>query len=359
MKVVNLLEFINKAKDLYTLDYANFVGVNFLDLITEDEQFTQKIDLGVIYVSQKTFDQYTIVDGLNRIVSLSLLLHAVCECYKKTTVQNEKAIKTIRNKYLLSGNKLKLRLFDNSIYSKIIFGERLSGHEKQSAMFQLLHGFWSQIKSENLQAASIFTMLKKIFVTVVETDGVSKRNLYYKLNNNRELNQLVLITDFLRENGIDDKWNLIKNKYFVNDNDLIQFLNNFFITKFNYKKFRQERLYENFVNYFETMMQYMPEDIIIKKIKNSAALYSDIINVNFKSEDVKQAFIKIKKYSGEDTYAYILEVYEDYMTGSISESTFIEILDTISDYLKTRQNTNNDVSFNELIQYLNAFITCK
>ena len=47
------------------------------------------------------------------------------------------------------------------------------------------------------------------------------------------------------------------------------------------------------------------------------------------------------------------------MTGSISESTFIEILDTISDYLKTRQNTNNDVSFNELIQYLNAFITCK
>ena len=95
MKVVNLLEFINSARDLFTLDYARCNGklVNFLDLMTEDEQFTQKIDLGLIYVNQKSIDQYTIVDGLNRIVSLSLLLHAVCECYKKTTEQNVKAIK--------------------------------------------------------------------------------------------------------------------------------------------------------------------------------------------------------------------------------------------------------------------------
>lgn len=48
MKVVNLLEFLNKAKDLYTLNYAMCDNelVNFLDLMVEDEQFTQKIDLG-------------------------------------------------------------------------------------------------------------------------------------------------------------------------------------------------------------------------------------------------------------------------------------------------------------------------
>lgn len=363
MKVVNFLEFLNKAKSLSALNYAKCDGslVNFLDLMTEDEQFTRKIDLGIMYINQRDLEHYTIVDGLSRILSLSLLLHAICECYKKTTTQNEKAIKTIRKKYLLNNTHLKLRLTpdNNIIYSKIINGERLSGHEKASPMFVLLHNFWTQIKEENLQAASIFTMLKKIFVTIVETDDVSKRDLYYKLNSERKLDQILLIEDFLRENGIEKDWFIIKEKYFSLENDIVLFLKDFFITKFNYKKFNQERLYESFVNYFETMMQYLPEDVIMSKMKHTAALYSDILNVNFESEEIKKAFINIKMASGEDTYAYILEVYEDFAEGNISESTFIEILNTITDYLKNRKNNDNNIGFNELIQYLNAFITCK
>lgn len=363
MRVVNLLEFLNKAKDLYTLEYARCDGrlVNFLDLMTEDEQFTQKIDLGIIFVNQKSFDQFTIVDGLNRILSLSLLLHAVCECYKKTTAQNDKAIKTIRNKYLINGSRTKLRLNEKEavIYNKIINGERLSGREKQSPMFILLHNFWTQIKTENLQAANIFTMLKKIFVSVVETEGVSKRNLYYKLNSDRKLDQLLLIEDFLKSNGVEKDWCNIRDKYFPEKRDIILFLKDFFITKFNYKKFNAERLYESFVNYFDTMMQYMPEDLIMSKMKHSAALYYNILNVNFTNEDIKQAFIQIKKASGEDTYAYILDVYNDFSEGNISESTFIEILNTIADYLKNRKGSDNNIAFNELIQYLNAFIACK
>ena len=132
MKTVNLLEFLNEAHDLYTLDYAkcNSELINFLDLMTEDEQFTQNIDFGLIFVSPKSSDQYIIVDGLNRILSLSLLLHAVCECYKKTTERNEKAIKTIRTKYLVHGSgksKLRLNESDSILYNKIINGERLSG----------------------------------------------------------------------------------------------------------------------------------------------------------------------------------------------------------------------------------------
>ena len=363
MRVVNLLEFLNTTKDLYTLCYAKCDDelVNFLDLMTEDEQFTRRIDLGLVYVNQKTFDSYTIVDGINRILSLSLLLHAVCECYKKTTVQNDKAINTIRKKYLLHGGRSKLRLNEKDaiIYNKIINGERLSGHEKQSRMFILLHNFWSQIKSENLQAAQIFTMLKKIEITLVETEGVSKRNLYYKLNENKNINQLDLIGDYLAENGLDNEWNNIKNKYFLNEDEVCVFLRDFFITKFNYKKFNSERLYESFVNYFETMMLYIPEDEILKRMKNSALLYHNIINVNFENDEVKSAFINIKKLNGQDTYAYILDVYDDFSKNNISESTFIEILNTIVEYLSNRNKNDNNIGFNELIQYLNAFITCK
>lgn len=64
-------------------------------------------------------------------------------------------------------------------------------------------------------------------------------------------------------------------------------------------------------------------------------------------------------HSGEDTYAYILNVYEDFVENNLSEATFLEILNTIDEYLKNRLDSGKNIEFNELIQYLNAFITCK
>ncbi|MBR6127762.1 hypothetical protein IKQ21_08775 [bacterium] len=363
METVNLLDFLNSAKDLYALDYARCDGelVNFLDLMTEDEQFTRSIDLGIVFVFEKTDNKYIIVDGLGRIVSLSLLLHAICECYKKTTTQNEKAIKTIRSKYLLKNSNLKLHLSekDNVIYEKIINGERLSGREKSAPLFVLLHNFWSQIKEEKLQASKIFDMLKKIEITLVETDDVSRRDLFYKLNRHRNINQILLIDDFMKENKVIDEWIEIKSKYFVEKNDIYLFLKDFFITKFNYKRYSEDRLYESFVNYFETMKQDITRKHILQNIERSAMLYYNILNLNFDNDDVRNMFIQIKKHGGEDTYAYILSVYEDYYRGNLSESIFLEILQTVDEYLKNRQSSEKNIDFNELIQYLNAFIACK
>lgn len=363
MKIVNLLDFLNNTKNLSALDFATCPVelVNFLDLMTEEEQFTQKIDLGIIYIYQKTLDNYILVDGLSRFLSLSLLLHAVCECYKKTSVQNDKAIKTIRSKYLFCDNKTKLRLpkVEQSIYEKIINGERLSGKEKEHPMFVLLHNFWSFIKEENLQASKIFKMLQKIVVTVVEADEVSLLDLYCTLNKNTKgIDALMLISQYLKKYKIETEWNKVRDVFGDKKTDIVLFLKDFFITKFNYKKFDENRMYDFFVNYFETMLQYKSPEIVIQKIVNAAKIYKSILNVEFEN-NIKNAFIKIKMHDGEDTYAYLLNIFEDYYSGNISEATLLEILTTIDEYLKNRQKTNNDIAFNELIEYLNAFITCK
>ena len=365
MEIVNLLKFINNTHNIYALDFARCDRsmVNFLDLMTEDEQFTCSIDLGLIFVSQKDYDKCIIIDGLNRIVSLSLLLHAICECYKKTTSRNDKAIQTIRKKYLFSGgSRLKLHLYgeDADLYSKIINGERLSGLEKSKPMFVLLHNFWTQIKEEKLQAANIFKMLQKINVVLVDADEVSHRDLYYRINKtNRKISQITLIDSFVSEKGVTPIWEEIKNIFSQEKNDIFLFLKDFFITKFNYKTFSQERLYESFVNYYNTMSQYQKKDVLMSNIKRSAMLYFNILNVNFKNEDIRHAFINIKRHGGVDTYAYILGVYEDFYTGSISESIFLEILNTIDEYLKNRESSGKNIDFNELVQYLNALISYK
>ena len=364
MEVVNLLEFLNSSKDLYALEYAKCGAelVNFLDLMTEDEQFTRNIGLGMMFVSQKSIDQYLIVDGLDRIISLSLLLHAVCECYKKTSEKNDKAIRTIRNKYLIDGSKPKLHLApkQQEIYNKIIYGEKLSGKEKENPMFVLLHNFWTQIKEEQLKAASIFKMLQKVTVFLADTEGVNIRDFYYTLNkNSSDLDLLLLVEDYLRNMGVEEYWNNIKKIFNNNLSDLDLFFRDFFITKFSFKEYKRERLYEIFVNYFETMLQYLPEDTLMKKIERSAKLYNNLLNVTIESEELKRALIQIKMHDGEDTFAYILNIYEDYVDNNITESTFLEILSTIKKNKKNRQKNSSDIGFNDLIRYLNAFITCK
>ena len=364
MEIVNLLEFLNNAVRLHSLEYAGCKTelVNFLDLMTEDEQFTRSINLGVIYVEKKYDGKYVIVDGLNRLVSLSILLHAICECYKKTTQQNDKAIKTIRSKYLLSGGKSKLVLngIEDDLYNKIISGERLSGHEKSSHLFTLLHNLWTQIKEEKLQASTIFKMLQKVKIYVVEVENLSKRELYYHLNSHhKHLDQISLIEDFLDENKLLEQWMEIKNSCFAQYNDIKLFFKDFFITKFNYKTFDNERLYESFVNFFSTMEQYLPKETIMSRLKRSAYLYYNILNINFENKNIRDELINIKRHNGEDTYAYILNIYEDYSAKNITEEIFLEILHTIDVYLQRRQQTGQNIDFNELINYLNAFITFK
>ena len=117
MVIVNLLELLNKIDTLTALDYSNCRRelIDFLDLTYEDEQFTRHIDMGVVYLRNKSVGNYVLIDGLNRFLSLSLLLHAICECYKKTSTKNDKAIRTIRSKYLLKGAKTKLKLNSQKI----------------------------------------------------------------------------------------------------------------------------------------------------------------------------------------------------------------------------------------------------
>lgn len=364
MEVRNLLEFLSKTKNLTSLSYAKCDSslVNFLDLIAVEEEFTSRIDLGIIYISEISSEKSIIIDGLNRLISLSLLLHAICECYKKTTKRNEKAINTIRNKYLLNNTRTKLRLPKNmqNIYDKIIYGERLSGREKENPMFILLHNFWSQIKEDGLQASKLFGMLQKINVTVVDSFNMNYRDLYYSINNEkRELDQILLIEDYLNTPQTKEVWKEIKEIYQNRNYDLIRFFKDFFWNKFNFKEFKENRLYEYFINYFETMLKYSKSDAIISKIKHSAELYLQLLNVEIPNEEIKKAFIKLKFHNCEDTYAYLLSVYEDYTDRSLSQETFLEILSAIKEYLENREKNENNVGFNELIQYLNAFIAYK
>ena len=78
------------------------------------------------------------------------------------------------------------------------------------------------------------------------------------------------------------------------------------------------------------MLQYKTPELIAQNLVNSAKIYNTILNVGFENESIKNAFVKIKMHNGEDTYAYLLSIFDDYYAGNISEVTLLEILSTIN-----------------------------
>ena len=83
------------------------------------------------------------------------------------------------------------------------------------------------------------------------------------------------------------------------------------------------------------MLQYYSEDELIAKIRRSAKLYSDIINVNVRSEALKKVLIQIKMNNGDDTYAYILNIYEDFIdelyVSAIQNPLYRNVLKNVGD----------------------------
>ena len=80
----------------------------------------------------------------------------------------------------------------------------------------------------------------------------------------------------------------------------------------------------NLSGFCDVVMDF-PDDDIPTSTMNSNTSYNTQSNVihmydllpisaYFKNEDIRHAFINIKRHNGADTYAYILNVYEDFYT---------------------------------------------
>ena len=110
----------------------------------------------------------------------------------------------------------------------------------------------------------------------------------------------------------------------------------------------ENRIYDFFVNYFETMLTYMDSSKVFFNILTSAKLFFDILNINFSNAKIKDAMIRIKMHRGEDTYAYLLNLLDDYKEKRISEKTFIDILNTIDEYLINRKNQDENINQGKL-----------
>lgn len=360
IKTLNLLDILNKSQVLYSTDYSGEfqAPADLLENLLENSGSDEPILDGIMFLQKTSSRSYLVVDGIKRIIQFSLLLHALCECYKLTNEKNDHAIELIKKRYLFFGKYTKIHLhgYEKIIYEKLVKYEHMTEEEKQHPMFIQLHEYWAKIKMNNISAVKLFNEIKKVNVLacVYEDSEIENRDLFQYLNcNNPNLEELLLITDFIKENSKDglkawyDILDLYKNaglkdyfKYFVRDFLTIQ--RNGIIPKAN-------ELYMSFKRYYKRLAPNMDIKDFFKHIEKFAEYYIKILQADFANEEIKSLITTINEGDMQETYPYLLEVLDDVESGRLTEETLIQLLNTVIAFINEQRSGN----FSSTIDFAN------
>lgn len=370
--IISVSDILNNAANLISAGFS--AGYNFDD-INSAEYFDELIESATqpspifsgIMIMQKSGADFTVIDGIQRLTTISLLLCALCESYKGTSKNNEDARSKIYTRFLLNGKEPKLKLLnkEHEIYRKIILSLALTDSEKESNLYCAYQGFLEKIKSHKISGTKLFKLAAKIQFMVIVTDQaeISARELYQSLNVNKDRSQVNLISDYFSQK--DSKAGIIWRKTTDvykdkgEENLLEDFVRDFLVIQNDGKIPNVNALYTNFKSYFVKMSKYQDMVTIAENIRQYSQYYLKIVNAQFDDEKICEQIKILNENNGKDAYPYLMEVLDDLENGHIDIDVFLDILKMINSFVIQRQDdplSNVTIDFASLSKELNKML---
>jgi hypothetical protein len=370
--IINVLEVLNNAKNIMSAGFFLKYGFNeedaarYFDELLEQAAIKMPVFSGIIII-KKTDDNVIIVDGIQRIITICLLLCALCENYKNTSKKNEASRAKIFDMFLTYNNKSKLILknSEENIYKKILFSQDINEYESKNNLFKAYNRFLGKIKEKKLTGTHLFKIISQIQFLIIDIthEEMPIQDMYNWINQNKSEVQLDLIFNFLsqKESGAVFIWQKIIDEYIANFKQefLVEFIKDFLNIQDEKAIINNKNLYNKFREYFDKMLQFQAPDKIIENIFKYSQYYLKILNADFEDDEIKEQFIILNMNEGKDAYSYLMEVLYDLDNNYISHSTFLEILKMVNSFVIKRQEdptSNNNINFSSLSKEINKML---
>lgn len=368
--IISVSEILNSAKRFlsagfsigYSFDETN--AAEYFEELIDNASYPSPIFSGILIV-ERDENEITIIDGLQRLTTISILLCALCECYKGTSEKNEESKNKVLTRYLLDGKKPKLNLLNKEqlIYNKILFGEELNEDEKSSNMVKTYECFLEKIKEHRITGTTLFRIIARIqFMLIVTSKSEISSTDLYQILNNKEKTQINLISDFIwqKDKAAGTFWQTLVNQY---SNDFFEnFIRDFLIIQNDGKMANKAALYNYFKKYYNKISKYREAATIVENIAKYSMYYQKITNADFEDQRIKEQIKILKETGGQEAYPYLMEVMDDLENGHIDLDVFFDILTMINSFIKsTQENSLSKVTINfaSLSKELNKMLVLK
>lgn len=373
--IISVSELLNSVQNFSSAGFSEGYSFNGEDAAKYFEELLSNSETGPIFsgilILEKSPKKTTIIDGLQRLTTISLLLCALCDTYKNTSQNNEEARKKILSRFLIDSDnqyepKLKLKKQEHDIFKNILFDYQLNENDINSNLFQAYQAFLSKIKEYKISGTALFTIVSRIqFMTVItEKSEVSVREIYQALNKNKGQSQINLISDYVSQQSesAENIWQNITESFKSSEYLFECFIRDFLITRIDKEITDNSALYNNFKNYFHKISKYQSTEEILQNIYKYSKYYLKVLKADFEDSEIKEQITILNENDGKDTYPYLMEVLDDLENSHLNQGAFLNILMMINLFIKNRQESsfsNVNINFSNLSKELNKMLILK
>ncbi|MDD6285084.1 MAG: DUF262 and DUF1524 domain-containing protein [Methanobacteriaceae archaeon] len=323
----------------------------------EDDSATHFIG-SIVYMRKKTFpgelQKYMIIDGQQRITTITLLITAMCGFLKENNI-SPRFYNQLYNYYLINnleqGNdKYKLILTEEDTHSLKQLIDHLEDNDlpiddSLSSINDNYNYFKSKITKENIEV--IYQGINKLIIIYVSLEaGRDNPQLIFESLNSTglDLNQSDLIRNhILMELSIEEQeelynkyWHPIEKKFNNNSKDIFDRFIKDYLTVKNNRIPKNREVYHEFKKFSKINYKNQNEELV-KDINRYANYYSKLfINENELDEDIREPLTSLNDLTFDVTRPFILQVYEDFINEIISKDSLTEIIELIESYIIRR-----------------------
>lgn len=312
----------------------------------------------VVYIAEgiikaSTVPQFVVIDGQQRLTTISLLLLAL---RKRIGEQGDENISVdqinadcIVNVFQKDDLRYKLMLTrsDKDTYIKLVENEEIDQSKSSKRILENYRYFVEQIAKSDIDPYKIYMTIGKLLIVDISLDRNydNPQLIFESLNSTGlDLSQSDLIRNYLLMGLEPDEQNPIYIKYwypmeqrFKNDKNpqiLDRFIRDFLTMKIG-RIPNVSEVYNEFKLYcikYQSLGMYH----IIEEIYRFSKYYAAIIFRNTNDKELNRILEDIVSLQMEVSYPFILGVYGDFNNGTITRDEFIEILKLIESYVFRR-----------------------
>ncbi|WP_026673997.1 DUF262 and DUF1524 domain-containing protein [Alkalihalobacterium bogoriense] len=312
----------------------------------------------IVYIEKGLYQisavpQLLVIDGQQRMTTLTLLLLALGREIKVTDQDVDITNKKIKNYYLVNNDeenelyhKLLLTQTDKETLISLINDEELP-NEYSPRVHNNFQFFLNQIKKSGINLNSLYRGLSKLIVVDIslDRDHDNPQLIFESLNSTGlDLSQADLIRNYVlmklepkeQEVLYKNYWHPME-KGFSNLNETAifdRFMRDYLTLKTG-KIPNIRNVYADFKDYVNQKSEISIESIL-KEIYQYSKYFVHLAFQNEKDEEINEVLKDINSLKVDVSYPFLLEMYDDYTKNKIEKVEFISILKLVESYVFRR-----------------------
>lgn len=346
---IHLFDFLGNSKTIFEIPVfqRNYEWNKeqckklFLDLINAARTDTDHFIGAVVYVAEtgsKLSHIYKIIDGQQRLTSLTLLLKALADTDEQDRSEIEEQY--LKNKYLEDNNHFKLKPVEHDYDSFISVMNNIT-ETKVSKVIDNYNFFQSLIRKSNLSNIEIYEAMNHFNMVYIElSNNPSEENpqvIFESLNSTGvSLSASDLVRNFLLMKLDSNLQNELYKKYWIriermfSINVFAEFIRHYLIMK-THKSIKRNSVYDSYKDYYEA--QELNSVDALEDLYKFANFYYGLVNSNTSDTTFNLSLKHINMMDSKVVFPYFMLLLDLAENGEIEQRYANDLAHLIENYL--------------------------